>query len=89
MLHSGEFEEFGKPHPAVYLTTLEKLGVNAEDAIAFEDSLNGIKAAKAANISCIAIPKEEDLRDEKFQIADYILSSLADFDESMWEKVNR
>ena len=45
----------GKPHPAPYLLGLKKLGVNAENAIAFEDSPTGIKAAVAANIYTIGI----------------------------------
>lgn len=40
----------GKPDPAPYLLGLEKLGVVASDAIAFEDSPTGIKSAVAAGI---------------------------------------
>lgn len=45
----------GKPHPAPYLLGLEKLGVNAENAIAFEDSPTGIQSAVAANIYTVGI----------------------------------
>jgi HAD superfamily hydrolase (TIGR01509 family) len=45
-----------KPHPALYLLALERLGVPASAAVAFEDSPNGILAAKAAGIYCIAVP---------------------------------
>ena len=45
----------GKPHPAPYLLGLKKLGVNAKNAIAFEDSPTGIKAAVAADIYTIGI----------------------------------
>ncbi|MCG7392153.1 HAD family phosphatase [Microvirga sp. ACRRW] len=40
----------GKPDPLPYLTALERLGVRAEEAIAFEDSPSGMKAAKSAGI---------------------------------------
>lgn len=40
----------GKPDPLPYLTALERLGVRAEEAIAFEDSPSGMKAAKAAGL---------------------------------------
>ncbi|HZH11466.1 MAG TPA: HAD family phosphatase [Microvirga sp.] len=40
----------GKPDPLPYLTALERLGVRAEEAIAFEDSPSGMKAAKAAKL---------------------------------------
>lgn len=40
----------GKPDPLPYLTGLERLGGIAERALAFEDSLSGIRAASAAGI---------------------------------------
>ena len=45
-----------KPDPELYLTALDRLGVNVRDAIALEDSTNGIRAAKAAGLFCIAVP---------------------------------
>jgi HAD superfamily hydrolase (TIGR01509 family) len=64
-----------KPDPELYQTALERLSVSAADTIAFEDSTNGIKAAKAAGIFCIAVPNpltaELDLRQ-----ADLRLESL-------------
>lgn len=40
----------GKPHPMPYLTALELLGVTADQALAFEDSLAGVQSASAAGI---------------------------------------
>ena len=40
----------GKPDPMPYLVALERLGVNAADAVAFEDSPAGVNAAKAAGL---------------------------------------
>ncbi len=45
-----------KPAPDLYLATLDCLGVNAHDAVAIEDSPNGITAAKAAGMWCVAVP---------------------------------
>jgi HAD superfamily hydrolase (TIGR01549 family) len=45
-----------KPDPELYERTLTTLGVRADEAIAFEDSPNGITAAKAAGIFCVAVP---------------------------------
>jgi HAD superfamily hydrolase (TIGR01509 family) len=45
-----------KPRPTLYLEALDRLGVTAGEAIAFEDSPNGITAAKAAGLYCIAVP---------------------------------
>jgi HAD superfamily hydrolase (TIGR01509 family) len=45
-----------KPLPVLYLEALETLGVGPDEAIAFEDSPNGVSAAKAAGIFCVAVP---------------------------------
>jgi HAD superfamily hydrolase (TIGR01509 family) len=45
-----------KPLPTLYLGALERLGVDADESIAFEDSPNGITAANAAGIYCVAVP---------------------------------
>ena len=45
-----------KPDPTPYLAVLEDLGVSASEAVAFEDSPNGITSAKAAGIFCVAVP---------------------------------
>jgi HAD superfamily hydrolase (TIGR01509 family) len=45
-----------KPDPALYRLTLETLGVRPDEAIAFEDSPNGILAAKRAGLFCVAVP---------------------------------
>jgi HAD superfamily hydrolase (TIGR01509 family) len=45
-----------KPAPDLYLHALRALGVDAAHAVAFEDSPNGIRAAKAAGLHCIAVP---------------------------------
>jgi HAD superfamily hydrolase (TIGR01509 family) len=46
----------GKPFPDLYLRAIEDLGVIASEAIAFEDSPNGIAAARAAGLRCVAVP---------------------------------
>ena len=56
VIASGEDEEYGKPHPAVYLTAATHLGVAPTRCIAIEDSVTGMVAAKAARMACIAVP---------------------------------
>jgi HAD superfamily hydrolase (TIGR01509 family) len=43
-----------KPEPDVFLLAAQRLGVNPQDCLVIEDSANGIKAAHAAGIRCIA-----------------------------------
>lgn len=45
-----------KPAPLLYLEALERLGLSAEEAVAVEDSPNGVTAAKAARLTVIAFP---------------------------------
>ena len=45
-----------KPDPELYLQAVHALGISAEEAIAFEDSLNGLKAARAAGLKCVIFP---------------------------------
>ena len=68
-----------KPSPTLYLEALQTLGVDASEAVAFEDSPNGVRAAKAAGIFCIAVPNDvtRDLGLEEAG-ADLVLDSLAD-----------
>jgi HAD superfamily hydrolase (TIGR01509 family) len=68
-----------KPRPTLYLEALEVLGVRADEAIAFEDSPNGIAAAKAAGIYCVAVPNPVTAGFDLSK-ADLVLKSLADFD---------
>lgn len=45
-----------KPHPQVYLQTLQRLGLEAHEAVAFEDSANGLRAATAAGLRTVITP---------------------------------
>jgi beta-phosphoglucomutase-like phosphatase (HAD superfamily) len=45
-----------KPAPDLYLAVAGCLGIRPEEAVAIEDSPNGIASAKAAGMSCVAVP---------------------------------
>jgi HAD superfamily hydrolase (TIGR01509 family) len=66
-----------KPHPDLFLTALERLEVPKDAAIVFEDSPNGIKAAKQAGIFAVAVPNELTST-LSLDHADLILSSLSE-----------
>jgi HAD superfamily hydrolase (TIGR01509 family) len=68
-----------KPAPDLYLNALDRLGVDAADAVAFEDSPNGIAAAKAAGLHCIAVPNQMTAALD-LSAADEIVSSFLDID---------
>lgn len=66
----------GKPEPKMYLTTLNLLGVQPREAIAFEDSPPGAMGAKRAGIYTIAIPNDMT-RHMNFSHCDRIVESMA------------
>jgi HAD superfamily hydrolase (TIGR01509 family) len=66
-----------KPDPELYFATLDTLSLKPSQAIVFEDSPNGVKAAKAAGIFCVAIPNK--VTDQlTFEGADLRLNSMAE-----------
>ncbi|HSM38040.1 MAG TPA: HAD family phosphatase [Candidatus Limnocylindrales bacterium] len=64
-----------KPAPDLYLLACERLGVAPEDALALEDSPSGITAAKAAGLTCIAVPQ---FAETDVSAADRVIDSLED-----------
>jgi HAD superfamily hydrolase (TIGR01509 family) len=70
-------ESRAKPRPTLYLEALDRLNVAAGEAIAFEDSPNGVTAAKAAGIACVAVPNPVTVG-LGLEEADLVLGSLAD-----------
>jgi len=73
ILHSAEHEEFGKPHPAVFIHTAQKLGVRPENCLVFEDSFHGMVAGLAAKMKVIAVPEKKE---ERFKAAHATLNFL-------------
>lgn len=62
----------GKPHPEVYLTTVERLGLPIDKCIVFEDSLAGIQSALSAGMPVVGIASghsKEELLEEGVSLA--------------------
>jgi HAD superfamily hydrolase (TIGR01509 family) len=85
-VHSAEHEKYGKPHPAVYLSVAEKLGVDPRKCIVIEDSLNGIISGKAAKMSVICIPEKTHHPEPKLIVADIHYESMIDFYKEISKK---
>lgn len=84
LLYSAENEKYGKPHPAVYISTADKFGFHPSHCLAFEDSLNGVIAAKAARMKVVAVPDKKHFHMDGYGIADMKLSSLKEFDRNKY-----
>lgn len=73
---SGEDFEFSKPDPAIFNDAVAKSGYVKEECIVIEDSANGIAAAKAAGIFCVAYVSEHALLQDTSK-ADKILTDFS------------
>lgn len=65
-----------KPDPEPYLTAVQRLGVSPERCLVIEDSERGLRAAKAAGLTCWVIPSPLT-RGGHFDEADAVLGNLA------------
>jgi beta-phosphoglucomutase len=80
---SGADLKYSKPHPEIFIKAAESTGFNTSECIVIEDSTNGIKAAKAANIFCVGF-KSEHSTGQDYHLADMTIS---DFKEISYENV--
>ncbi|HUY86349.1 MAG TPA: hexitol phosphatase HxpB [Acidimicrobiales bacterium] len=81
--HSAELEEYGKPHPACYLTTASKIGVDPQYCLALEDSFNGSIAAKAALMKVVAVPEPTVRNQPRWGFCDAVIDSLERLDDGL------
>ncbi len=70
---NGDYERH-KPHPDAYLVGAERIGVPPERCLAVEDTERGVRAAVAAGMRCIVIPRPLS-RDGDFSVAHRVLAS--------------
>ena len=80
---------FGKPHPQVYINCAEKLNSNPTNCLCFEDSFNGLIAAKAARMKCVVVPEYSQSKDDRWGAADLKLSSLQNFGELHFDMLSK
>lgn len=73
----------GKPSPDLFLEAASRMGVPAVDCLVIEDSIVGVKAAKAAGMKVVAVPSLQTDRDQ-YSIADCVIHSLLEFQPELW-----
>ena len=78
LLVSAEEVAKRKPAPDLYLRALSLLRLPAEDCMAFEDSANGLRAARAAGLATVVTPSRWTLAQD-FTGADLLLRDLSEF----------
>jgi len=72
----------GKPAPDIFLHAARELGAQADATLVFEDAPSGLQAGKDAGMQVVVVPNPQ-MDTSRFQHADYILSSLEEFDTSL------
>jgi beta-phosphoglucomutase-like phosphatase (HAD superfamily) len=75
---SGRDFEHGKPHPMIFLTGAEELGVPPESCFVVEDAGSGVQAAKAGNMAALGIARMNDRKLLGEAGADLVVTSLDD-----------
>jgi HAD superfamily hydrolase (TIGR01509 family) len=65
-----------KPAPDIFLAAARKLGVAPEECVVVEDAVNGIQAAKAAGMRCVAVA--HSFPREKLLQADLVRETIAE-----------
>jgi HAD superfamily hydrolase (TIGR01509 family) len=73
---TGELVEHKKPAPDIFLIAALRLGVSPAECAIVEDAVNGIQAAKAAGMRCIAVA--QTFPAEQLQEADIVRNRIAD-----------
>ena len=75
---SGRDFEQGKPHPEIFLTAAEELGLPPEESFVVEDAANGVQAAKAGNMAALGLARAEDEELLEDAGADLVVTTLDD-----------
>ena len=83
---TGDEVRATKPDPELYLLACRRLGVDPAGAIAVEDSVNGVAAARAAGMSVVAVPSSLT-RGMDFAAADRVVSSCVELDPAVLGEV--
>jgi beta-phosphoglucomutase len=77
---SGRDFAQGKPHPEIFLTGAQELGVPPTECFVVEDAVSGIQAAKAGDMAALGISRADDADALSAAHADLVVTSLDDVD---------
>jgi beta-phosphoglucomutase len=75
----------GKPHPDVFVRAAEQVDVPPERCLVIEDSLHGVRAARAANMRCLALETTHSAAE--LGEADLVIRDMRIFTWETWHKL--
>jgi len=81
VIAAGDIVPAKKPAPDIYVWALEQMNLTADDAIAFEDSINGFKSSAGANLKTI-ITINEYTKEDDFTGAELVLDQMGEADDA-------
>ncbi|MDQ3722123.1 MAG: HAD-IA family hydrolase, partial [Actinomycetota bacterium] len=73
---SGRHFERGKPHPEIFLTAAQELGVEPQAAFVIEDAVSGVQAAKAGGFAALGVARLDDEKLLSAADADVVVTTL-------------
>jgi HAD superfamily hydrolase (TIGR01509 family) len=87
---SGDDVRHGKPHPEIYMRSLEHLGTSAAYTVGIEDSANGLRALQAAGMPAVAAPCPEfPLTPEELFGAQIQINSMQELTPMLIESITK
>ncbi len=85
-LVSGEDVKNPKPAPDVFIKAANQLGVTSGECLVIEDSSNGVKAAKNANMACVGFVNKNS-GEQDLSVADYLVESFVGIETGFLDMV--
>ncbi|XP_020098102.1 bifunctional riboflavin kinase/FMN phosphatase-like [Ananas comosus] len=79
----GDDVNHGKPSPDIFLEAAKRLGADSSSCLVIEDSVVGVRAAKASGAKVVAVPSLQS-QVENYSIANSVLHSLLEFQPELW-----
>lgn len=86
---SAEGLPYGKPHPQVFIECAKDLQASPSTCVVFEDSFNGMIAAKAAKMKCVVVPHPGVIHGKQWGAADMVIRSLDEFNQEQLQLLSR
>jgi sugar-phosphatase len=78
-----------KPAPDGYLHAASMLGVDPAECLVFEDSIAGIRSARAAGMQVIAVTFRSNVSAGELQLADDAITNFDELEEGFFARIGR
>jgi len=82
----GDEVNEAKPNPEIFLKAAEALNLEPKQCVVVEDAILGIQAAKAANMTCIAV-EDDFTKYQDHSMADFKIESMGELNEILLNKL--